>query len=277
VSTYNSLQAKLEKRFSSGLSFLSTYTWAHALDNSYDPLAGGVSDRNINLIPISYEYTNSPYDVRRRFTFNGFYELPFGKGRQHAIHEGWLDALAGGWATSLTFSAETGKPLSVSTNISTATGGTARAIKIRNPFAPGGTPDPSNPDTSCPTHVHNKTNWYNPCAFANPLPGADIPKTGAGSQVTGLTQALAFLGGRANVVPGPGYERVNLSAFKDFSVWRETQLEFRADAFNLLNTPSYSVISTSNGPTGGLINGTQSFQNNTPDARFFQLSAKYKF
>jgi hypothetical protein len=276
-SNYNSLQAKLEKRFSSGLSFLSTYTWAHALDDSYDPLAGGVSDRNINLIPISYEYTHSPYDVRQRVTFNGFYELPFGKGRQHTIHEGWLDALAGGWATSLTFTAETGKPLSVSTNISTATGGTARAIKIRNPFTPGGTPDPSNPDASCPTHVHNKTNWYNPCAFANPLPGADIPKTGAGSQVTGLTQALAYLGGRANVVPGPGYERVNLSAFKDFSVWRETQLEFRADAFNLLNTPSYSVSTTSDGPTGGLINGTQSFQSNTPDARFFQLSAKYKF
>jgi len=188
-----------------------------------------------------------------------------------------LDEIVGGWATSLTFTAETGKPFSVSTNISTATGGTARAILIRNPFVGGGTPDPSNPDTSCPTQVHNKTNWYNPCAFANPLPGTNIPKTGTGSQVTGLANALAYLGGRANVITGPGYERVNFSAFKDFAVWRETQLEFRADAFNLLNTPSYAVSSTSDGPTGGLINGTQSFQSNTPDARFFQLSAKYKF
>ncbi len=276
-SNYNSLQTKLEKRFSSGLSFLSTYTWSHSLDDSYDPLAGGVSDRNVNLIPISYEYTNSPYDVRQRVTFNGFYELPFGKGRSHNIHSRLLDEIVGGWATSLTFTAETGKPFSVSTNISTATGGTARAILIRNPFVGGGTPDPSNPDMSCPTQVHNKTNWFNPCSFANPLPGTNIPKTGTGSQVTGLANALAYLGGRANVIPGPGYERVNFSAFKDFAVWRETQLEFRADAFNLLNTPSYAVSSTSDGPTGGLINGTQSFQSNTPDARFFQLSAKYKF
>ena len=50
-SNYDSLQAKLEQRFHNGVQFLATYTWAHALDDSYDPLAGGVSDRNANLIP----------------------------------------------------------------------------------------------------------------------------------------------------------------------------------------------------------------------------------
>lgn len=276
-SNYNSLQAKLEKRFGNGLAFLSTYTWSHTLDDSYDPLAGGVSDRNANLIPIADEYTNSPYDVRQRFTFNGYYELPYGHGREHTFSHKWLDEIAGGWATSLTFTAETGKPLSVSTDITTAAGGTSRAILIRNPFKGGGTPDPSNPDSSCPAQVRNKTNWYNPCAFANPLAGANIPRTGPGSEITGTQAAIAYLGGRANVIPGPGYERVNFSAFKDFRVYRETALEFRADVFNLFNTPTYAVGSTSDGPTGGLITGTQSFQSNTPDARFFQLSAKYKF
>jgi hypothetical protein len=74
-----------------------------------------------------------------------------------------------------------------------------------------------------------------------------------------------------------GYQRVNFSAFKDFHVYRESALELRADAFNLLNTPTYAIGSTSDGPTGGLITGTQSFQSDTPDARFFQISAKLKF
>jgi hypothetical protein len=125
--------------------------------------------------------------------------------------------------------------------------------------------------------VHNKTNWYNPCAFANPPAGATIPRTGPGSLVIGTQAALLYLGGKANTVRSPGYERVNLSVFKDFNIYRETALEFRVDTFNLLNTPSYAIGSTSDGPTGGLITGTQFFQSNTPDARFFQLSAKLKF
>ncbi len=276
-SNYNSLQAKLNKRFANGLGFLATYTWSHALDDSYDPIAGGVSDRNVNMIPIEDEYTNSPYDIRQRVNFNGYYNLPFGKGQRFMNHGGVLNAALGGWSTDLMFSAQTGKPLSVSPNISAAAGGSARAIMIRNPFAGGGTPDPSNPDTSCPATVHNKTNWYNPCAFANPPLGSTIPRTGAGSQVTGTAAALTYLGGRANILRGPGVGRVNMSMFKAFPVWHENTIEFRADAFNLLNTPSYSVGTSNDGPTGGLITGTQSFQNNTPDARFFQISAKYKF
>jgi hypothetical protein len=215
--------------------------------------------------------------VRHRVTFNGYYELPFGYGRRHRFSHSWLDEIAGGWATSLTFTAQTGKPFSVSPDVTTAAGGTSRAIRIRDPFKGGGSPDPSNPDSSCPAQVHNKTNWYNPCAFANPPLGSTIPRTGAGSQVTGTQAALLYLGGKANTVRAPGYQRVNFSVFKDFGIWRESALEFRADAFNLLNTPSYAIGSSSDGPTGGLITGTQFFQSNTPDARFFQLSAKFKF
>jgi hypothetical protein len=183
---YNSLPAKLQKRFANGLNFLATYTWAHALDDSYDPIAGGVSDRNINLIPIQDEYSNSPYDIRHRFNFNGYYELPFGKG--------------------------------------TASGSSAPAIMISNLFAPGGTPPPSNPNINCATHTRTVANWYNPCAFANPLPGSDIPCTGPGSLVTNLSQVYAYLGGAANRI-------------------------------QLARSPAH----------------------NTPDARFFQLSAKYVF
>ena len=84
VSNYNSLQAKLEMRASHGLSFLTTYTWAHAFDDTSDAggLETGVSYRNTALIPYNQEYTNSPYDIRQRVTLNGNYQLPFGRGQR---------------------------------------------------------------------------------------------------------------------------------------------------------------------------------------------------
>jgi hypothetical protein len=103
-------------RTSHGLSFLTTYTWAHALDDTSD--AGGLStaigDRNMALIPYNQEYTNSPYDIRQRVTLNGNYQLPFGRGRRFLNNSGWTDELVGRWSTSLTFAAQTGTPFTVS-------------------------------------------------------------------------------------------------------------------------------------------------------------------
>ncbi|WP_446743369.1 TonB-dependent receptor domain-containing protein [Silvibacterium acidisoli] len=286
VSNYNSLQAKLEKRASHGLSFLATYTYAHALDDTSDSggLSNAVGDRNLALIPFNQEYTNSPYDIRHRFTLNGNYELPFGKGRAFFNQSRWEDEAIGGWSTSLTFAVQTGTPFTVSPSISTANGGGARAILVGDPFKGGGNvpnvvnPDgtPNNPNlTSCPAKVKNLNNWYNPCAFINPLPGNLI----TGNQiVTNEAQVLSFLGGRSNQIYGPGYNKVDMSLFKNFATFRSQFLQFRADAFNLLNHPTWGNPSnTGIGPQGGQITGTKFFQNNTPDARFLQLSLKYNF
>lgn len=294
ISNYNSMQAKLEKRASHGLSFLATYTLSHSLTDDSDAggLESAVGDRNMALIPYTEEYANSPYDVRHRFTLNGNYQLPFGRGKAFLNKSRWEDEIVGGWSSSLTFAAQTGTPFSVGTsNISTANGGSARAIEIRDPFAPGGSPNSSNPNITCPTQTRNKANWYNPCAFANPLPGNlicplntapgtvvnGVPCTIA-SPVTSEGAALSFLGGRSNTVYGPGYYGVNMSLFKDFATFRKQYLSFRVDAFNLLNHPTLGNPSTSdNSSNGGQITGPKSFQANTPDARFLQLSAKYVF
>jgi hypothetical protein len=69
-----------------------------------------------------------------------------------------------------------------------------------------------------------------------------------------------------------------MSLFKNFHTWREQYFQFRADAFNLLNHPTWGQVSdTSLDGTGDQISNAQSFQNYTPDARFFQLSGKYVF
>jgi hypothetical protein len=280
-SMYNALQAKLEKRYANGLNFLATYTWAHAMDDSYNTggILNGVSNfRNPNLIPIQDEYTNSGFDVRQRVTLNGYYQLPFGKGRKYMNNGGWSDYVAGGWATSLTFTAQTGLPISVSPDNSGASGANAQnAILIGKPFAGGGNPDASNPGVTCPSHVKNTGNWYNPCAFANPLPGSNIPISGPGMYVTGTANAIAYLGGKSNQIPGPGYNRVNMSLFKSFRTVESQRVDLRVDSFNLLNHPSWSVCNSNNGPEGGNICQPLSLQNYTPDARFLQFSAKYVF
>lgn len=84
-SNYNALQSKLEKRFSRGLSLISSYTWAHAIDDSPGGIcAGGAGARDCGpddpLRP-ELERANSDTDVRHRFTFANVYDLPLGRGR----------------------------------------------------------------------------------------------------------------------------------------------------------------------------------------------------
>ena len=96
--------------------------------------------------------------------------------------------------------------------------------------------------------------------------------------MTDLADVLKYSGGVENQIHGPGYERVNMSLFKNFSTFREQYLQFRVDIFNPLNHPTYANPAVNNNNSnGGQITGPQVFQNYTPDARFFQLSAKYVF
>lgn len=293
VSTYNSLQTKVEKRYSHGLSFLATYTWSHALDDASD--AGGnfaaIGSRNQALIPFINEYTNSVFDVRHRFTINGNYEIPVGKGKRYLNNSKLVDETIGNWSTSLTWVAQTGTPYSISPNISTAAGGSARAYIVGNPDAGGGTPNSTNPGITCPAKVHTKANWFNPCALANPLPGETISDAThpVGSvnpdgvpvlfqgPVRDTATAIKLLGGLQDTLYGPGYYGVNMSVFKTFPTWHEQYLQFRADGFNVLNHPTLGAPANSLNNNAGQITGPKFFQNNTPDARFFQLSLKYAF
>jgi TonB dependent receptor-like, beta-barrel len=284
ISSYNALQATVEKRFSDGLSFLATYTWAHSLDDAPDPLGSNADGgfRNTNLIPIRDDYSNSAFDIRNRVTFNGSYEMPFGSGKTYMNKGGITNVFLGGWMTSLTFVDQSGPPITVSPNIATAAGGSARAILVSDPFASGGSANSvNNPGVTCAPRTKTKTNWYNPCAFANPLPGTSISAgsaTAPPQTITSESQVKAYLGGVRNQIPGPGYERVNMSLFKDFNTFREQRVQFRTDIFNVLNTPSYGDPSVTNlNSNGGQITGPQFFQSNTPDARFLQLSLKYIF
>ena len=79
---------------------------------------------------------------------------------------------------------------------------------------------------------------------------------------------------------GPGWNRVDMSVFNRFPMpWREGQfLEFRADAFNVLNHPTFSGPSdTGLDGTAGVITSTLTFQDFTVNPRAFQFGLKYIF
>lgn len=273
-SNYNSLQAKLDQHFAHGLSYLASYTYAHSLDDAPTPLGstGDSGYRNATLTGIGADYSNSPFDVRQRFTLNGSYAIPFGVGRQFGNRHGILDILLGGFTNSLTFIAQTGEPFSINSGITTANGAGAHPTLIRDPFAPGG-------GTNCPTVTRTTTHWYNPCSFVNPPAASGI--TG-NQRITGQA-AIALLGSPRNTVYGPGYQRINGSLFKNFGLFRETSLQLRADYFNLLNTPAYGNPDGNIGnpaagaPSGGVITSNRSLGQFYPDSRFFQFAAKVNF
>jgi len=101
-SNYNSLQSKLEKRFNKGLSILSSYTWAHAIDDSPGGICkNGASARDCgpdDPTRPELERGNSDTDIRHRFTFANVWDLPFGRGRRFGsdMPKG-LDLALGAW------------------------------------------------------------------------------------------------------------------------------------------------------------------------------------
>jgi hypothetical protein len=260
------------------------------LDDAPTPL-GSTADpgyRGTNIVPIGADYGNSPFDVRHRFTLNGNYDLPFGHGRKFINHNGPLDYIAGGWSTSLVFRAQTGEPITVGTNnLTSPSGAGAHALKIHDPFSSGGSAPANNPGISCATRTRTVQNWYNPCSYTNPKADdlgytdaiyPDSPSMQHVPNTVSGAAALAYLGNPRGNGNGPGYERIDASLFKSFKTFREQNFQFRADVFNLLNTPGYGDPSNSGiSNNGGEITGARTFQSNTPDSRFFQFSAKYNF
>jgi hypothetical protein len=100
---------------------------------------------------------------------------------------------------------------------------------------------------------------------------------GAGSLVTTTGAALKYLGRGRDQVYGPGYNRTAASLFKNFITFHEQYLQFRADIFNVFNTPAYGQPSSGINSSSGQITGPRFTGNYTPDARFFQLALKYLF
>ena len=214
-SNYNSLQVRLEKRYSHGLQFEAAYTFAHALDNASSASLGSVNNGDFQdqRFPNS-NYGNADFDVRHRFVFSYVYDLPFGHGRAFGNGAtGIVNGIIGNWQTTGVFSAATGNYYTA-TDINNISGGDcggtvgyycSRPNLVGNPNA-----SPCVPGA-----------LFNTCAFED-------------NTVLGT-----FGNAGRNIIEGPGYKTWDTSFVKLFPIKEQKRLEFRAEFFNILNHVNY--------------------------------------
>jgi Carboxypeptidase regulatory-like domain len=259
ISNYNSLQATFTKRMSHGLSTSFNYVWSHMLDDQdssgWGSHAGSqpwqhASSLTLNQAALNYGPSN--FDQRQAFKGWVVYQLPFGRGKQF-LNTNWLaDEVVGGWQIAGTVIELAG-----------------------NPFQPTG---PGSLYTHAGTQFLNRVpgvsltpsggkswrNWFNEAALSQPAPGA-----------FGTLQR--------NPLVGPGINEFDLSAGKEFSIWENVKFQFRCDATNAFNHPSFSAVSnngnfsvTGGGP-GQPFNGTAKLSAVSVGGRDVQLSARFTF
>jgi hypothetical protein len=255
ASGYNSLQTTFERRFSHGFDFLANYTWSKVRTDAGDPLEGtfpGNRAPYIRGFGVKADYHLADFDVRQILHFSGSYELPLGPGKRFAGgSSGVIGQLTGGWSLNWILTLQDGQPLTLSCINTTAAGVGCYALLVpgRNPI--GG--------------KHNVDQWLNPAAFVDPPFAAKIGQTD-----------LAPLGGAATQVVGPGFHRLDFSLFKQFKISETTRLEFRAEFFNLTNTPNFSVLSILTDYTDPTSFGKISATRDNPnDPRQIQFALKF--
>jgi len=210
--TYNSLQTKFIRRMHNGLQFQINYTLGEARANYGDLLSSGgfgPGFRGYNLPGwggLDNEWGLAYFHTKHALVVNGVWELPF-KG-----------AVLGGWNVSWIFMAYSGQPQTIGCTVATTSGLGCVALLVGDPYA----------------GKHDISQFYNPDAFKDPPAATTIGQTD-----------FAPLGGKRTQVTGPPFRQLDLTVAKQVKV-RGAKLELRAEAFNVTNTPSFQLPSSTN-------------------------------
>ncbi|MEE8349478.1 MAG: carboxypeptidase-like regulatory domain-containing protein [Acidobacteriota bacterium] len=207
-STYQSLTAKIERRFSNGLFFNTNYTWSKSIDDASAP--GGTSfESNLpqEIENFDAEKGLSSFHHAHRMTGSFTYQLPF----QFNDSPTWVRALAGGWKLTGIVTLQSGAPFTVNTTTDPANigpGPAQRPNALRNPNLPSSqrTPD----------------RWFDTDAFSLPAPHTfgDVGR---------------------NTVFAPGFKNFDFSLIKTTPLGERSNLEFRAEFFNILNFVNFDL------------------------------------
>jgi len=251
ASSYNGLQLNVEHRFGNGFSFLANYTYSACLGDYHDLLDSNVGSYRGQYVPglgIAADWAFCDIQTRNIIHGSGTYELPFGRNKPF-LTRGAGALLAGGWVLNSILAVQSGRP---TTSIVCSTTNAVAGLNC-NALKTGISPY-SGP--------HNVTQWLNPAAYTNPAPA------------TATYTSTAVLGGPPTQALGPPSRRLDFSVFRHFYVSRERYFEFRAEVFNLTNTPNFSqpaVGNFSNAATFGQITSTKDIP------RQIQLALKFYF
>ncbi len=224
---YNGLTAKLEKRMSNGLQFVGSYTYGHALANSGTTLSGSSGLGVIDPTNWNTSYANASWDIRHNFTLGFNYDIPFGRGKQYgASLNRVVQTLLGNWQLNGIASFHTGQPFSLN-----ASGCQGVWNLCRPELVPGTDPN------AAPAGGRRPEEWFNIANVTGPAP------------LTGGNVGL-----QSNY--GPPTRNMDLSIFKSFAFTERWALQFRAESFNIANTPQFGLP-----------------DNNLQDAKFGQVTS----
>jgi len=230
---YNAGQAKVERRFSNGLALLFGYTHSRLIDDASSVFSTTVlsSPNSSSLVAAdtfrpSLERDVSSGNMSNVTTFSGVYDLPIGRGHRFAS-TGLADTVIGGWTLDSILSVQSGMPVTVtqSTNNNSFAGFALQRpnLVVAPNLAPG---------------LRTSAHYFNTAAFST------APQFTLGSATR-------------NPVKGPPYRDLDLALAKHTRLPGETDLEFRAEVFDIFNTPEFSQPNGSFGsPAFGSITST---------------------
>ena len=206
TSFYDSLQTQLTRRLSPGAQLGVTYTFSKAIGYA-DNSDSGLTWNSISQWARNRALTN--FDRTHNLQIYGIYELPFGAGKKYAS-SGPLSLLAGGWQVNGVMSRMSGTPFTV----------TSAATSLN---APGNTQtaDQVKADVQIFGKIGRGESYFDPSAFA---------------PVTAVRYGTV---GR-NSMRGPGVFNFDGSLFRNFKLTERFALQFRAEVFNLTNTPAFN-------------------------------------
>lgn len=243
---YHSLFAKVEKRFSRGLSFLGSYTYSRLIDDAGSVFDASILAGPVANFPVADSYNRalerdvSTGDMTHVFVASFVWDLPFGAGRRFEP-DGLAGALLRGWQVAGVLTVQSGMPFPITqvTNFNSFAGfGTQRPNRVADPTLPGS--------------ERTTARWFNTDAFE-------------------VAPQFTLGNSSRNPVRGPGYRNLDLALIKRIPLGRRPTLEVRAEAFNLTNTPPLAQ------PNGVL--GSPGFGSITSagDPRIIQLGVKVLF
>lgn len=208
-SNYHALQMSFSKRFSRGLQFEGSYTWAKAIQEALS---------HADSYNMRASRSLADYDIAHRFVVSYIYELPFGRGRKFgADWNAFTNAVLGGWQVNGFTTFQSGTPLSISGN------------NVAGIFNPRGLANNNGKSAKLEGDVHDRLlRYFDTSVFSQPA-----------AFTFGNTQPTS------PDLRGHSVRNWDLSVFKDFRLTERYRLQFRTEAFNAFNTVRFGNPNTS--------------------------------
>jgi hypothetical protein len=235
---YNALQISSQFRTHSGITSTLAYTWSKTMVTGCDGLFSGCDIQD----PYNLDLDRGPaaHDLTNIFSGSFAIPLPFGRGKRFESSSSFVNHIIGNWQLNGIVFLASGPRYDVQTDVSIPNTnnfyGVERANLVGNPYA-GGT----------------KTAPLNIAAFVNPAP-------------------FTFGNMGRNSLRADWNKGLDLSFFRSFSVTESMRFEFRAEAFNVTNTPVFAIPDATVGdPNLGIVSSTANTE------RQLQLGLKFYF